>query len=411
MKKAFLNILFISIIFCFTKVYGNDSKQENDPVKGLSKEKVDLAVKNVKKYVDEGKLSGVNIMVVKDGEIVVSESFGYSDLSKKTPMNSKTIFKAYSMTKPVTSVALMMLYDKGKFKLDDEVSKYIPEFANTKVYNAETKELEPQKKPMTIRHLLTHTSGLVYGFSQSSYVDSMYQVASSNGWGPKLEDQVKKFAKLPLKFQPGTKWEYSYSIDVAGYLVEVLSGMPLDKYFKTQIFEPLGMDDSGFFVPEEKHSRFALTYKKNLMGELEGPKNPSEDSALKPTTLFQGGAGLTTTIEDYSKFARMLVNKGEVNGVRLLKAFTVDLIMSNNLEKGVVFNGLGPSNRAVGGYGLGGMYNIKTGEYGWTGAASTYLSVDPRNNMFILGFTQLMPIDCSYANEFSDDIHDAIINK
>ncbi len=409
MKKISIYILTLLLLFCYQNSYSNNKNKEN--VESFSKDKLELAVKNVKKYVDEGKLSGINMMVVKDGKTIVSESFGYSHLSNEVPMNSKTMFRAYSMTKPVTATALMMLYDKGKFKLDDEVSKYIPEFANTQVYNSETKKLEPQKNPMTIRHLLTHTSGLGYGFGQSSYVDSLYQVASAKGWGPKLEDQVKKLAQIPLKYQPGTEWEYSYSIDVAGYLVEVMSGMPLDEYFRTQIFEPLGMEDSGFYVPTEKHPRFALVYGKDLMGKLQGPQNPSEDSFLKPTTLLQGGAGMVTTIDDYSKFATMLVNNGEYEGIRLLKASTVALIMSNNLQEGVEFNGLGPSNRAVGGYGLGGSYNVKTGEYGWTGAASTYLSVDPENNMFILGFTQLMPIDCSYANEFSDDIHDAIIEE
>jgi len=410
MKKVYLFFLVFALFNCYQISYGNDWQKKDESVEGLSKAKLELAVKNVKKYVDEGKLAGINVMVVKNGKTLVSESFGYYDLENKKPMSNKTMFRAYSMTKPVTAAALMMLFDKGKFKLDDEVSKYIPEFANTEVYNAETKKLEPQKKQMTIRNLLTHTAGLSYGFGMSPYVDSCYKAASVNGWG-NLEQQVKKIAQQPLSYQPGTKWEYSYAIDVAGYLVELFSGMPLDEYFKTQIFEPLGMDDSGFYVPENKHSSFALVYGKNMMGTLQGPDNPNEDSFLKPTKLLQGGAGMVTTIDDYSKFAAMLVNGGELNGVRLLKESTTELIMSNNLPKGVVFNGLGPSNRPVGGYGLGGSYDVKTGDYGWTGAASTYLRIDPRNNMFILGFTQLMPIDCSYANEFSDDIHDAFIKE
>jgi len=408
MKKIKLFILLLVVLICFQISCVNQGQQKAKSTEGFLKDKLELAVNNVKKYVDEGKLAGINVMVVKNGEDVVSESFGYSDLNNKTPMTSKTLFRAYSMTKPVTSVALMMLYDKGKFQLDDEVSKYIPEFADTKVYNVQTKELEPQKSPMTIRNLLTHTSGLVYGFG-NSHVDSLYRVASAKGWG-NLEQQVTKIAELPLSYQPGTSWTYSYSIDVAGYLVELLSGMPLDEYFKTQIFEPLGMDDSGFYIPEDKQSRFAVVYGKNLMGTLQGPEK-KDDNFLKPPVLLQGGAGMVTTIDDYSKFASILVNQGEFNGVKLLKASTADLIMSNNLPKGVVFKGLGPSNRAVGGYGLGGSYDVKTGTYGWTGAASTYLRVDPKNNMFILGFTQLMPIDCSYANEFSDDIYEALIKE
>jgi CubicO group peptidase (beta-lactamase class C family) len=293
------------------------------------------------------------------------------------------------------------LFDEGKFKLDDKVSDYIPEFAETKVYNAETKTMEPQATPMTIRHLLTHTSGLTYGWDQKSYVDSLYRATGASGWDGVLGDKIKILAGIPLKHQPGTTYEYSVSIDVAGYLVEVLSGMPLDKYMKTKIFDPLKMEDTGFYVPEEKLGRLSNVY--TLINDTLKEDPSMNGSNFKvPATLFSGGGGLVSTMNDYSRFACMLLNGGELEGVRILSQPTVEMIMSNQLPGGVNYeNG--------GSYGLGGSVNPEKGHYGWSGAASTHFVVDKKNNMVVIAMTQLMPFNIEYAIKFVDKIENAVI--
>lgn len=400
MKKILFPLTFV--LFLFLLSCNQEKKEDAKIVEGLSMDTLEMATAAVKKYIDEGKLSGVSVMVIKNGKTVLSEQFGYADLANQKPIDEQTIFRVYSMTKPITATALMILYDEGKFQLDDKVSDYIPEFAGTQVYNTETKTLEPQEKPITIRNLLTHTSGLTYGWDMNSYVDSLYRVTNAIGWDGVLADKMKMLAGIPLKYQPGTKWEYGLSIDVAGYLVEILSGMPLDEYFKTKIYDPLKMDDSGFYVPEEKHDRFAQVYNRGEDGKLKGPENPEEDNFRKPATLFSGGGGSVATVEDYSRFAQMLLNGGEFDGVRILDESTVKLMISNQLPEGVIYE-------ETGGYGLGGSYNPENGQYGWSGAASTFFTVDPENNMVVLAFTQYMPFDISYALEFNDIVHKAIV--
>jgi CubicO group peptidase (beta-lactamase class C family) len=369
---------------------------------GLSRDSLNVAVKLMQQYVDSGKLAGISVMVIRNNETVLRKNFGFADIQNKKPIADNTIFRIFSMTKPITTVALMTLYDEGKFKLDDKVSDFIPEFADTKVYNAETKKLEPQKTPMTIRHLLTHTSGLTYGWDQKAHVDSLYRVTGASAWDGTIGEKVKILAGIPLKNQPGTKYEYSVSIDVAGYLVEVLSGTPLDVYMKTKIFDPLKMEDTGFFVPENKHTRFSLLYNLGENGKLKGPDDPANDNFKKPVTLFSGGGGLVSTIGDYSRFARMLLNGGELDGARILKDSTVQMIMSNQLPQGVNYeNG--------GSYGLGGSVNTDNGRYGWSGAASTHFVVDRKNNMVIIAFTQLMPFNIEYALRFVSKVENAII--
>jgi CubicO group peptidase (beta-lactamase class C family) len=226
---------------------------------GLNGDSLKLAETLMQKYVDEGKLAGISTMVIKNGQMVERANFGYADLETKKPVEDNTIFRIFSMTKPVTAVALMMLFEEGKFQLDDKISKFIPEFAGTMVYKSVDKSftLEKPVNEITVRHLLTHTSGISYGWEPKSYVDSLYRVAKVGGWDATIGEKVKALAGLPLNFQPGTEWKYGLSIDVAGYLVEVLSGMPLDIYMKTRIFDPLKMEDTGFFVLEEKLGRLA----------------------------------------------------------------------------------------------------------------------------------------------------------
>ena len=390
-------ILIFSVLFQISCV----NKSVTTGKAGLSADTLELATKIMQQYIDSGKLSGISVMVIRNNETVVQKNFGYADLPNGKPIEDNTIFRIFSMTKPITAVALMTLYDEGKFKLDDKVSDFIPEFAETKVYNSETKTIEPQNTPMTIRHLLTHTSGLTYGWDQKSYVDSLYRVTGASGWDGVLADKIKILAGIPLKNQPGTKYEYSVSIDVAGYLVEVLSGMPLDNYMNTKIFDPLKMYDTGFFVPEEKHNRLANVYTM-INDSLKEQPSMNGMNFKVPATLFSGGGGLVSTMNDYSRFACMLLNGGELEGVRILNESTVEMMMTNQLPAGVDYeNG--------GSYGLGGSVNPDKGHYGWSGAASTHFVVDKKNNMVIITLTQFMPFNIEYAVKFVDKVENAIL--
>ncbi len=364
---------------------------------GLSSDTLKVAVQKMQEYVDSGKLAGISTLVMINGKVVHQERFGFADIVNQKPVEEGTIFRIFSMTKPITAVALMTLYDEGKFQLDDKVSEYIPEFEETPVYtpDGESFKLEPQNEEMTIRHLLTHTSGITYGWDQNSYVDSLYRVTGASGWdSATIGEKVKMLAGLPLKYQPGTTYEYSLSIDVAGYLVEVLAGIPLDTYLETKIFDPLKMEDTGFFVPEEKHDRLAELYFRDGEGNLNAMPAYG-DRFKKPVTVFSGGGGLVSTMDDYLNFCKMLLNGGELNGTRILQESTVKMIMSDQLPEGVRY-------KDEAGYGLAGEVNLKSGEYAWAGAASTNFWIDPENDMIIITYTQLMPGDHSYAYEFKD---------
>jgi len=369
---------------------------------GLSSDSLKVAESKMQEYIDNGKLAGISTLVLKDGKIVQRANFGFADIKTLKPIKDNTVFRIFSMTKPITAVALMILYDEGRFQLDDKVSKYIPEFKDTKVYqkHGDSFQLVPQENEMTIRHLLTHTSGFSYGWSKS-YVDSLYWATGANGWEGTLSEKIMMLAGLPLNFQPGTQYCYGLSIDVAGYLVEVLSGMPLDEYFKSHIFDPLKMDDTGFFVPKEKLDRFSDVFHYNQDGRLAGADGYYKKAFKSPVTLFSGGGGLVSTISDYARFCMMLLNEGELDGVRVLSEKATQLIMSNQLPDNVKY---GKSNA----YGLGGAIDIETGEYSWAGMASTNFWINPENSMVIITYAQLIPGDHSYAYIFKDMVCSAL---
>jgi CubicO group peptidase (beta-lactamase class C family) len=372
---------------------------------GLSSDTIELATLKIQELVDSGKYAGITTLVMKDGEVVHQKQFGFADIENQVPIDENTIFRIFSMSKPVTAAALMILYDEGKFKLDDKVAQYIPEFEGAMVYTPNEEGgfiLEPQMDELSIRHLLTHTSGIPYGWDPNSYVDSLYNAHGVGGWdSTTIGEKMRMLATLPLKSQPGTKWEYGLSIDVAGYLVEVLSGKPLDEFMKTRIFDPLGMDDTGFYVPEEKIERFSGVYNRDRQGGLKA-NTFGADVYLRPDKVFSGGGGLVSTMDDYLSFCRMLLNGGEFNGKRILEESTVGLIMSDQLPEGA-------SYEENSGYGLAGAVNLETEVYSWAGAASTNFWIDPANDMIIITYAQLMPSDHSYAYMFKDLVERAII--
>lgn len=364
---------------------------------GLSSDTLELANLKMQEYIDSGKFAGISTLIMKEGKIAQKRFFGSANLKNQKPMEENTIVRIFSMTKPITAVALMTLYDEGKFKLDDKVSKFIPEFDGLKVYtpNENGQTFEAQINEMTVRHLLTHTSGISYGWNQKSYVDSLYRVTKVGNWDQILDEQVMSLSKLPLNFQPGSKWEYGLSIDVAGYLVEVLSGLPLDVFFKTRIFDPLKMNDTGFFVPENKQERLSDIFSIDEEGILKGLEGTWSEAFKKTPTLFSGGGGLVSTMDDYLRFCRMLLNGGKLDGQRILQEATVKLVMSDQMPENATY-------KEDNGYGLGGNINLKTGTYSWAGMASTNFWIDPENDMIIITFAQHLPSSYGYAYAFKD---------
>ncbi|MDE2806397.1 MAG: PQQ-dependent dehydrogenase, methanol/ethanol family [Gemmatimonadota bacterium] len=356
---------------------------------GLSSEVLARIGPTMQQFLDADRTAGIMTMVARRGEIVHWEAHGWRVLDED-PLEPDDIFRIYSMTKPVTSVAAMMLVEDGLLSLDAELASVIPEFADAAVYdNGATR---PPDRPILIRDLLTHTSGLTYGIFGDSPVDSMYNralYAASMGSRRDLEGRVDVIASLPLVDDPGDRWIYSMSTDVLGRVVEVVSGESLDDFFRGRIFEPLGMNDTGFHVPAGKHDRFTRMYRISRQG-LQPAGQPGDDAFTRPATWFSGGGGLTSTATDYLRFARMLLGGGEVNGIRLLQRETVEEMTRNQLPEELVpiLPGLGDT-----GFGLGFAVpaDEEDGAYWWSGVANTYFWIDPAEELIAFAWTQLQP--------------------
>ncbi len=374
-------------------------------------ERLDARIKA--KYIDSGKFTGTLTMIARRGEIVHSRAMGLMDRERGKPMREDTIFRIYSMTKPITSVAFMMLVEEGLVALDDPVHRFIPAWKDLGVFSAGITGgfvTKPTAAPMRMVDLLRHTSGLTYGFQNRTNVDAAYRklgIGVIEKTGPTLDDMIKMLAGVPLEFSPGEAWNYSVSTDILGYLVQTISGMKFEDFLRTRIFEPLGMTDTAFFVPAEKLERFAACYVNNPKGELILQDDPEKSAYLKPPALVSGGGGLTGTISDYMKFCQMLLNKGELNGARLLAPKTVELMTMNHLPGGREMYEMSRSlfsevvNAGVG-FGLGfavvtdraKTMNIGSlGEYYWGGAASTAFWCDPKEELAVVFMTQFLPSD------------------
>ena len=345
------------------------------------------------------------------------------DRKAEKPMRRDTIFRIYSMSKPITSVAVMMLYEEGKLRLDDPLSKHIAQFKGLKVVadpsQAEIAEVE-SKREMTVRDLLRHTSGLTYGLSAATAVDRIYRKAAIlDRQGGTLEDMVEKLGKIPLLHQPGTTWHYSVSTDVLGRLVEVVSGQTLDVFFAERIFEPLEMKDTGFFVPAEKIGRFATNYGPGA-GGLRVVDDATTSRYIKKATFLSGGGGLVSTADDYMRFCLMLFGGGEFGGKRLLAAETVAMMTRNQLPKEAFPIGFGLAKRRGVGFGLGFSVRVRptdweasshVGEYGWGGAASTHFWISPNDEIVVVALTQYMPYSDRVERKLKPIVYDAIIAK
>lgn len=386
---------------------------------GFSKPRLDQLDQVIKSYVDEKQIAGAVTLIARKGKIAQIQAYGMADIEAHQPMHTDTIFRIASMTKPITTVAVMMLFEEGKLLMTDPVAKYLPEFKDMKVLvenqspekNSQGYTLVPAKKPITIHHLLTHTAGFTYTFQGTHYVSDMYKDAGvSDGLMQTegtLADEVTKLAKLPLCRQPGEGFDYGLSTEVAGRIVEVISGLSLDQFFRERIFKPLGMNDTYFYLPEDKVARLAALYQPTEKGLEKYSDEPVSIGLMRysasyhykgPRTYFSGGAGLVSTAEDYWKFLQMLLNGGEFGGARLLSRKTVEFMTCNQIGDTVMWNspfdgfrfGLGFAVKTD----LGASWKIgSVGEYTWGGFFSTTFWVDPKEQMIGIVLTQLRPND------------------
>ena len=373
---------------------------------GMSSEVLDRIAPAMRQLLDRDATAGIMTMVSRRGEIVHWDAQGWR-VRDEDRLKHDDIFRIYSMTKPVTSVAAMMLVEDGLLSLDDELGSVIPDFADVEVYQDAGNR--PPSRPILIRDLLSHTSGLTYGIFGNSAVDSMYNAKlMSMDAGADLEKRVAAIASLPLVDDPGARWNYSYSTDVLGRVVEVVSGQSLDAFFRQRIFEPLGMDDTGFHVTADRLDRFAAMYRRTRDGLVSG-SSPAGDPYTRPPTWFSGGGGLTSTASDYLRFCEMLLGGGELDGVRLLRPETVAIMTSNHLPDGMIPI-LGLADQ---GFGLG--FSVSVGEdsgtYGWSGIANTYFWVDPGEGIIAMAWTQLQPFGAAPLSSLLRPIvYEAIID-
>ncbi len=431
-RKVFILISFLVFSFLYFPAYAQNGHaqvlEEASPASvGLSAERLARLDALMQEYLEKKWIPGATAMVVRRGKIVYHKAFGTSGIGSDQPMQKDDLFRIASMTKPITSTAIMMLYEEGKFLLDDPVAKYIPEFKDPEVlatFNPEdsTYTTKPAQNQITIRHLLTHTSGIGYGFTAPQTIGAIYAKAGVPDLAVPMKltigNRVKVLAKLPLLHEPGEKWSYGLSTDVLGYLVEVLSGKTLGEFCQERIFEPLGMDDTGFFFPVEMENRLVQMYGETKAGIVEKYTDPK---ALRPMsfttqgakTYYSGGSGLTSTALDYLKFCQMILNQGEYNGQRLLSPQTVALMSMNQIGE------LGMGSNQVDKFGLG--FSISTpasasknltpaGRLGWGGAFNTTFWIDPAKEICAVVMTQIYPTQHKELfNKFEVGVYQAVV--
>ena len=378
---------------------------------GLSTPRLARIAEHFQRYIDAGKLAGTLTLVARGGRVAYFEAQGHLESERRRPVARDSVFRIYSMTKPITSVGLMMLYEQGRFQLDDPVHRFIPSWKDLRVFvggNHPVWKTAPVERPMAVRDLLSHTSGLTYGFMERTNVDAAYRklgVADRGRAGYTLGDMVQTLAELPLEFSPGSRWNYSVSTDVVGHLIEVISGQRLDAYLREHVLEPLGMTDTGFVIRDDQVPRFAANYERQADGSLKLFDDPGR-SAYRECTFFSGGGGMVSTAPDYFRFTAMLRRGGELDGVRLLGRKTVELMTMNHLPGGQDLTQLAQAGMftetAYAGVGFGLGFSVMqsparaqilgtSGEYAWGGAASTAFWIDPVEDLTVIFMTQLMP--------------------
>ena len=376
--------------------------------------------------VDQKHLAGVVTLVARKGKVVQHKAYGFQDLEKQAPMRLDTIARIYSMTKPVTGVAMMMLYEEGRWQPSDPIAKHIPEFKDLKVFAGEKDGMmvvEDPEHPPTMGELMSHTAGFTYGAFGNTPVDQLYRKSNPLG-APSLQEMITRLATMPLLYQPGTRWVYSVAVDIQGYLVEKLSGKPFPEFLRTRLFEPLGMVDTAFYVPAEKLSRVATIYAYDKTTAALAPA-PGEVTVTSPPGLPSGGGGLYGTAADYFRFAQMLLNGGEFNGKRLLKQTTVDMMRTNVLSEQALNSksGVGQAQFSPAqGFGYdfavvldpaAAKRQVGRNSYWWWGIAGTWFWIDPTNDVIFVGIIQRrggVPGAASHEDVSRGVIYEALVS-
>jgi CubicO group peptidase (beta-lactamase class C family) len=386
---------------------------------GFSQSRLKRIDEVMNRYINDKKLVGTSTLVARNGEIVHFSAQGLRDRENAIPMTEDTIFRIYSMTKPITAVAALTLWEQGKFHMNDDITKYLPELSNLKVYvsgKGEDMVLEDAKYPIRMIDLFLHTAGFSYGFTGSE-VDNLYR-NSPIGLGKVDRSTVlQELAKLPLNHQPSTQWHYGVNTDVLGFVVERITGMKLGEYMQQTIFDPLKMEDTGFYVKPENVSRFAEVYGPGEKGETILVTDEPLGDYLSDPDIHNAGGGLTSTMRDYFTFTQMLLNNGELNGVRILGRKTVEYMRTNHLPENLVPYQADAQGE---GYGLAMSVTVdadhvrfmsSTGNYGWGGAASTYFRIDPKENMIMISMAQFLPIGFHpYHDDFRNVVYQALVD-
>jgi CubicO group peptidase (beta-lactamase class C family) len=403
---------------------------------GLSTARLERITEHLElNYIAPGKIAGCQVAVARRGHLAYFRSFGQMDRERGKRMSDDAIFRIYSMTKPITSVALMTLYERGYFQLNDPVSRFFPAWKDHKVWvsgRGSEMKTEAPRQPVTMRHMLSHTGGLTYGAALVALgaedsghpVDAVYaEVGVRRGRGETLMEFMDKLGKVPLRYQPGEHWMYSLSTDVCGALVEKISGQRFDQYLKETIFEPLGMKDTAFVVGPEKVGRFCANYRRNPDKSLQMIDEPTASDYLTEPSFFSGGGGLTGTTEDYLRFCEMLRRGGELDGARILGPRTIELMHRNHLKDGkdltqMAIGGFSETANEGVGFGLGFATTLDTvksgsiaaGDYYWGGAASTIFWVDQAEDLVVVFMTQLMPSGAfNFRGQLKSIIYSSIV--
>ena len=387
-------------------------------------------------YIDNGKIAGCQVLLARHGHLAYFKSLGLMDRERKKPVKEDTIFRLYSMTKPITSVALMTLYEKGYFQLNDPVHRFVPEWRDQRVWisgDGASMETVRPNRPVSMRDMLCHTGGLTYGSALVALgapdsrhpVDKVYaEIGVRRDRGETLNQFIKKLGRVPLRYQPGERWMYSLSTDVCGALVEIISGKRFDTFLKDEIFDPLQMTDTSFVLGASKLPRFAANYRRGPDKKLELIEDPEKSTYLTEPTFFSGGGGLTGTTLDYWRFCEMLRSGGELDGARILGPRTIDLMHENHLKDGKDLTDLAiaafseTANEGVG-FGLGFATvldtvksgSISAGDYYWGGAASTIFWVDQKEDLVLVFMTQLMPSGSfNFRGQLKSIIYSSIVD-
>jgi CubicO group peptidase (beta-lactamase class C family) len=396
---------------------------------GLSSERLARIEEHLeRRYLAPKKIAGALTLVARRGQLAHLKPVGAMDLERGVAMRDDTIFRIYSMTKPITSVALMTLYERGAFQLEDPVHRFIPAWRDLRVYdggNHPAFATRPVERAMTVRDLFTHTSGLTYGFMERTNVDRAYRRLGIGERGTTLDEMIAALAKLPLEFSPGTRWNYSVATDVLGHLIERISGRRLDAFLRDEIFAPLGMVDTAFHVPAEKLERLASNYMRMPDKTLRVEDDRAKSLYAEPPAYLSGGGGLVSTARDYLRFCQMLLNGGELGGARILGRKTIELMTMNHLPGGQDVSQLNIGGQfsqvAYEGVGFGLGFSVtldlaraqtvgSVGEYAWGGAASTAFWIDPKEELVVIFMTQFMPSGTfNFRGQLKSIVYPAIV--